>query len=408
MATTEPERLKIASKSYSQLKDQPVFVTPELKARLKRVKLRRGGHAFEGLEKMGFRGGKHLFEIIRKELGAKTKIVLSHEKSRVQGNEVVIDYEQFRKRGQQRFFAVYRETGLQTAVAYLGEAFPSQFGNLATTGLPSNKDVKRVLTALPEAAEKISKTERAKLPDQIAELVERQGPDFVLKLLATLDGAISKGQERVRVALQEVVERLAKEPAKAMQELSDLMGEFNLLQLTSLVNVLKNRINTIETFGNLVQSDETYELKTDKSIHRTLEKSMWILDDSYWIAQSNKTLKTLIGKELEEHDKAYGKHRPDFACVDTAAGGTILVEIKRPALVLGKKEIDQAETYLRIVRKQKTKGKTTIYLIGRELSPEAKELADLRGYPKLLTYTDMITDCRQRYQEYLKIIEAES
>ena len=104
-------------------------------------------------------------------------------------------------------------------------------------------------------------------------------------------------------------------------------------------------------------------------------------------------------------DKDAENKRPDFACVD-AAGKTILVEIKRPSLQLGKTECDQAELYLRIVKKYSGRKRSpTVYLVGNRISDEARELAEMRKYPILLTYQDMVESARRRYQEYLKIVE---
>lgn len=86
---------------------------------------------------------------------------------------------------------------------------------------------------------------------------------------------------------------------------------------------------------------------------------------------------------------------------------SVLVEIKRPSIELKKNEVDQAELYLRLVRKHKAggRGKTKIFLVGKTISDEARELAEMRSYPTLLSYSDMVSSCRQRYQEYLKIVE---
>jgi hypothetical protein len=88
----------------------------------------------------------------------------------------------------------------------------------------------------------------------------------------------------------------------------------------------------------------------------------------------------------------------------------VIVEIKRPALTLAKAEIDQAELYLRIIGKHQGSGRRRprIYLVGREISFEARELADLRGYPELLTYSDIVSNCRRRYEEYLRIVESDA
>jgi len=399
--------LQIANRTYAALKDQPVLITPELKQTLEKRKLRDGTRAFDNLVRMGFRGGKHLLELIREQLGPACQVVLSHEDSAVSPSRMIINYETFRQAGQQRFFEVYRQTGLLTATQFLNDAFPETFTRTAEDSLPEVRDVKRVLRSLPQAAEAVPRRDRAEIPDRIAELVERQGAEFAFSLLSSVDAAIPRGQEQIRARFQEVVGRLASEP-KALAELTALMDEWNLLQVTSLLSVLKTRLNTIATFETLISDEGTYELKGDKSIHRTLERSMWLLNDEYWIAQSNKSLRTLLGKDLVKEDRQYAARRRDFDCVDALGKRTVLVEIKRPSIELRKAEVDQAELYLRLVRKHQSEKRTvTIYLIGNVITPEARELAEMRRYPTLWTYTDLIESARQRYQEYLRIVETE-
>lgn len=401
----KPVAIKISNRTYGRLSDQPLFVTPELRDQLEKTKRRDGSNRFAFLLARGFRGGKHLIEIVREELGDDAAIVLSHDTSAITKKRVTINYPRYLEIGQSRFFDVYRHTGITTAVTYLNESFPEKFTTKATDLLPPTKDVRNVLDNLSEAADKLPKKDRAQLPEKITELIERQGPHFVLSLLQSVDAAIPKGQERLAATFKEVIGRLAQEGATALSELADLMSELNLYQVTALMNVLKHRLATIDMFAALIEDDGTYELKSDKSVHRTLEKSMWLLKDDYWIAQSNKTLRTVIGKELAKEDKRYQKKRPDFACV-SASGKTVLVEIKRPSIELRKDEIDQAELYLRIVRKNTSDRRTPdIFLIGRHISEEAHELAEMRGYPELLTYQEMIERTRQRYQEYLDIVE---
>jgi hypothetical protein len=391
-----------------RFRDQPLFITPELKRQLEKRKFRSGLRAYEALLQRGFRGGKHLVELIREQLGKDCEVVLSHEKSSLTARRVTINFDAFREAGQQRFFEVYRQTGIRAATEFLNEQFPETFTKGVEDALPEPREVKRVFKRLPEAADVVSKRDRAQIPEQIAALVEKQGVDFAFDLLSSVDSALPRGQERIRGALRDVIKRLAQEPAKALNELADLMTEMNLLQLTSLLSVLQTRLQTIESFEELIHDDATYELKEAKSIHRTLERSMWLLNDEYWIAQSNKSLRSFIGRELEK-DNSHERKRPDFACVDSA-GRTILVEIKRPSLQLGKKEVDQAELYLRIVKKysgSKSK-RVTAFLVGHSVSAEARELAEMRGYPTLLTYQDMVENARRRYQEYLRIVEAEA
>jgi hypothetical protein len=399
---TKPIELKINSGSYKSVNEHPLFITPELKGKLEKTKFR-GETLMDSLTRMGFSGGKHLIETLREKYGAKFKVILSHEESQLGKDNIVINLDQYKKSSRSKFFQLYRETGLKGAVSYLNQQFPDDFP--APADEPTAKEAAKVLTNLPDAAQTLTKKQQADLPAQIAALVERQGPDFVFALLSSIDSSVAGGSGRIKESLKDVIAKLAKEPAKAMNELSDLMDEWNLLQVTSLLSIVKSRLETIAGFEQLIHDEKTFELKEKNSVHRTLERSMWLLNDEYWIAQSNRSLRTYIGDELVREDKAYAKKRPDFACVNSSKK-VIIVEIKRPSLELGKEEIDQAELYLRIVKKYKDVGsRPTIFLIGKKKSDEATEIADMRGYPKLFTYQEMLDNARERYQEYLRVVE---
>jgi hypothetical protein len=181
----------------------------------------------------------------------------------------------------------------------------------------------------------------------------------------------------------------------------------NLHQITSLSNIVKNRLDTIGSLEEAIHKEETYELKEDNSIHRILEKNMWLIDERYWIAQSNKSLRTYLGDAMMKEDAEFKSKRPDFVCVKKSEKGIIILEIKRPSIELKKKEIDQAELYLRLI--DKYKGETglsvEIYLIGAKISNEAQEVVKWRKNITIKTYQDFLEDCRNRYQEYLKISE---
>lgn len=398
-------QLKIANKNYGKISDKEIFITRKLKEDLEKIKKRDGTDLYTNLITRGFQGGKHLIEILGEKFGKGFQLVLSHENSSIKAGTVTINFENFRTSVRGKFFAVYRETGLQAAVDFLQKEFSNIFPQDSIKLAPSKTESRKVFASLPTAVEILSKKDQKQLPQKLVDLIGKQGPDFVLAILGALDQSAQGGSERLKTALQEVVIKLSKEPAKAMQELSDFMDKWNLHQVTSLLTVLKSRLETISTFEQMITNERTYELKGDKSIHRILEKSMWLVDDKYWIAQSNKTLREFIGKELEKEDKKHEKKRPDFACVNSS-GELLLIEIKRPSLELKEKEVNQAELYLRIAKKYKGESKKPIIcLIGKSISSDARELAELRGYPKLYTYQDIIDGCRQRYQKYLEIVE---
>jgi hypothetical protein len=248
-----------------------------------------------------------------------------------------------------------------------------------------------------------------KTANKLIELVDFENLDdddikYISELLSILNNTILKAGKKLKISFQELIGKISKEnDDKSMDKLCDLMDSWSLMQITSLLQIVRKRLNDIDIFEKMIHDEKTYEINTDKSIHRILEKSMWIIDDSYWIVQSNKSLRTFIGDEVE---KKHSRKRPDFVCVNHG-NKLIILEIKRPSIDLGKEELDQAELYQRIIKRYKGQNyhSIRIILIGNTISDEAREVVELRKNIELKTYQDFLESCRKRYEEYLRVIE---
>ena len=229
--------------------------------------------------------------------------------------------------------------------------------------------------------------------------------DYLGQVIKVLNDSVLKANKRLKISFQDLLGKITKEDAEGMDKLSDLMNTWSLVQITSLTKLIKERLDSIEMFEKLIHDNKTYELKSDNSIHRILERSMWLIDENYWLVQSNKSLRNFIGDELEKLDKKYAYKRPDFVCVQSDKK-LIIVEIKRPSIELGKDELDQIELYLRLIKKYKGNDYSTdAYLIGNKISNEAREVLEFRRGIKIRTYQDIIETNRYKYQNFLKIIE---
>ncbi len=282
------------------------------------------------------------------------------------------------------------------------------------------QDIKLKAVSAEAAQAEIAQSELETIPDEILDFIrdyprftkdlislniKTQDREYIFELLEIIDAAVNQAGERLKVAFKEVLKKISVQEEKSMNELTDLMGKWNLYEITSLVNIIKRRLETIDTFEQMILDDKTYEINTDNSVHRIFEKSMWLIDESYWIIQSNKTLRTFIGDEIVKQTPEYKLKRPDFACVNTE-NRLIIIEIKRPSLELGKQEIDQAELYQRLVKKYTAKkyAYVEVYLIGNKISEEAREIVEYRKGVQIKTYSELLADCRKRYQEYLQAI----
>lgn len=394
-------RLTIKNENYRSLANQPIFITPGLKQKLENKLVKDGRSRFAILEQYGFKGGKHLIERLKTLKPSGYELVLTDQPSHSTGKQIHIELPKFIALNQAVFRALYRETGIKAAIDFLRTEFPKL--EPGATLPPSKKDVTRVIDNLESSIGTLSQAKRKEIPGKLLALLENEDPNFIFQILTAVGGS----SERFKLELKQLLAKLPqdKTSTKGLEELSDFMDKWNLHQITSLLSIVKARLQTIATFEQMIHDDSTYEIRGDKSIHRVLEKSMWLIDDKYWIVSSNKSLRDFIGKELEKVDKEYEKHRPDFVCVNHA-DRIIILEIKRPSLELKKKELDQAELYLRLVRKYMAEKKPVeVILIGNKISEEALEIAEIRTAIKIQTYQDFLERCRGRYEEYLRIVE---
>ncbi len=402
MKKQKPVKLSIKNPNYQKISDQPIYITPELKKQLQMKKTNHGTR-FEILERFGFKGGKHLVEHLRNGLKGRFKIILTHDSSRIIGQSVYVQLHKFKTLNDSLFRSIYRETGNQAASGFLSSEFPEKFKGNSKAALPSKKEIITVVENLPQAIESLPKQKRKDIPDQIIKILETEDPNFIYQILSAITGS----SERFKLELKALLEKIPKDKGstKGLEELGEFMDKWNLHQITSLLGIIKSRLQTLETFEQMIHDESTYEIRGDKSIHRVLEKSMWLIDDKYWIVSSNKSLRDFLGEELVKRDRQYAKKRPDFVCVNHD-NRIIILEIKRPSVELKKAEMDQAELYLRLIKKYKADKKTVeVILVGNTISDEALEISEIRTLIKIQTYQDFLEKCRARYEQYLKIVE---
>jgi len=230
--------------------------------------------------------------------------------------------------------------------------------------------------------------------------------EYLSRLIQVLDDKLENASNEMKNNLIEVVESLGPKDQMGLEELKNILDKWTLYQATSVTTLIQNRINTIDIFDEMIQNDNTFELKGDESVHRFLEKNLWLLDDSYWMLQSNRTLRTFIGDEIMKKDEEYSDKRPDFVCA-SFDNQLVVVELKRPSKKPTKKDVDQLEEYIMIAQDYKGESfrKTKGYLIGKKFDSNTKRLINRRRDLKPLTYTDVISDVRSKYKDYIEKLE---
>lgn len=214
-----------------------------------------------------------------------------------------------------------------------------------------------------------------------------------------------------------VIRKLGEQPVKDIKDFVTLLEGLKLSTINSLVTHVTSRINFIDQFEKVIHDDKSYERRGPGSVHNLLKANMWIIDRNYSILHDDETLKNIIieqwGKEIKPIDEP--NTRPDFLCLyDPLAEvqgrkNLVILEIKRPSIKIKFDHMGQVMNYRSVLQKYsgKTIDKFTCYMIGREIdnSFAVTDYSDSGFIRK--TYTDFISEARNFYKEYLKIIESE-
>jgi hypothetical protein len=226
------------------------------------------------------------------------------------------------------------------------------------------------------------------------------------QLYAAIADLISQFDKASIARVTRIVKAMKDEGTANVQSLDEVLSDWSLSQATSVLRETRRRLAMIELLRESLQNEKTFEIQGDHSIHSILEQDLWLLDESYWMIQSNKTLKTFIGDKLSKDDaKRYEKKRPDFVC-GTLGSELILVELKRPKHELTKDDLNQLEEYLAISEKYSTKIRSyRAYLMGSSISDEVKTYLRYRRGFTVLNYWEVLDATEKRYKEFLKYRE---
>ncbi|TRZ50705.1 hypothetical protein D4R99_05585, partial [bacterium] len=215
-----------------------------------------------------------------------------------------------------------------------------------------------------------------------------------------------------------VIKKLAEQPINDIEEFVKLLEEIKLSTINSLVTHVTSRINFINMFETVIHKDESYERRGTGSVHNLLKANMWIIDRNFSTLNDDETLKKIIaeqwGKEVNPIDEA--DTRPDFLCMTDPLSEKrgyrrlVVIEIKRPSVKIKFSHMEQVMKYKTVLQKYSRKqiDEYTCYLVGREIDP----VLSANDYSKsgfiYKTYTDFISEARDFYKEYLKIVENEA
>lgn len=145
-------------------------------------------------------------------------------------------------------------------------------------------------------------------------------------------------------------------------DLAELLTHTHLPEIIDTAKTVSDRLVFLQVLEQMVYSDIGKPIKERTQFHKVLLKELWVFGEKYTLGTSDQSLKNL----LIEHIKCLGRDElvpaippeavedltriPDIClfrqiCPSYEHFEHLVIELKRPTLILTKKEVDQIEDY---------------------------------------------------------------
>lgn len=189
-----------------------------------------------------------------------------------------------------------------------------------------------------------------------------------------------------------------------MQKISSLLQRTSLENITKTIEHVKDRLDIIEQFKSLIYQHKKFAREVEH-IQKCIESNLWLFGEKYYLLTSEEdkfehALRELLkfhNPDDEHYDKKHIDH-PDkekemdlfIAQKGFRVGDDdkkyfhhVVIELKRPSIKLGDKELDQIKTYKNIISAtpefQDENSVWDFVLIGNEISESKITAANLRS-----------------------------
>ena len=250
---------------------------------------------------------------------------------------------------------------------------------------------------------------RREVHDRLAALPEHRREYAEKAVKRVLDRFFGEPPEKIEpyvFVLLEAIERsdygaLLKHLAEASRgdiaAVAEALEEFGLIDIAHLVEQAKARQGFLDSLEVLAGNPKTLEA----SMHKAIERSLWIFGPKYSLFSSNKTLQ----RQVEDHlgQKYTGKNaskRPDLLLSENLGGNCLLIEFKRPSHPLNRDDYVQATTYRHDLAKQLNKP-IQVLIIGGHRSPDFPT-QNLEPEVSALSFLDVIGTARRQLDWQLR------
>lgn len=172
-----------------------------------------------------------------------------------------------------------------------------------------------------------------------------------------------------RESVLTIVENVVKLTDDEREELARTLKRTNLSHINTLIKLLENRFNVVEILKALIFDLEKFTNEREH-IQKVIEDNYWLFGEQFHLVSADKNFEILLNnyfahleidnKKPETIDNKEKLKRPDIFISrksdipeatnnDLTIEENIIVELKRPSVVIGSEQFQQVERYLRFI-----------------------------------------------------------
>ena len=255
-----------------------------------------------------------------------------------------------------------------------------------------SEEVKKRLERLPN-------TVQAKARKMISDTIPKLGSENQEDQQVLIDIILRYFESN---ALKELLNAIVKAESQDIERLSEMIAEWGVREVSGITEIVTQQIQIISRLSDLVNDPKTIE----KKIHKIFETNIWLLSEKYKLWSSNRQLKKILDKNLDEKYRDNQHLRPDIIC-RTSDNKVVIIEFKRPSETIKVEHLIQAIKYRTIIKSSMPNMKnTTIYLIGKKYASEITDNKEEQSKAGNFVYSfsEILNNAENRFENILKIL----
>lgn len=201
-------------------------------------------------------------------------------------------------------------------------------------------------------------------------------------------------------SLFKILEDITELNSQERQDMADLLDKVELNNVLSMLQLITDRLQAIKDFKELIKRERNAN-EVDH-IQKFIEKHYWFFGEEYHLATAEEpdfeeALRMYLNKASDNYYKKGSvviddedKYKQmDIFAIQTLPSGSvkkcIVVELKRPSVILGRTELNQIKDYFDVIKKEDRFNASNIiwefYLMGNSYNDEiVSEIESSKGH----------------------------